>query len=229
MQSEDEKQACLLIIQCDFSHADGDLIACARYRIYDMRAKALLEDSSGPRPATHVLFIIHLPVQAVQTSFVGFQGDPWVSCHIDELRKSKEGALTLEVAQGALISELFYGGPKRNQPPLSEVEEVFDSDQSKQDDNGEKVEEGEGREEDMLKECPISTAESQEGNEEAAFRVQISTDNTQEATKRVELLIPHIPQEPSFPLGEWHPFQVSNVIHMYLNMFLAFYQEPISA
>ena len=122
MRREDERQACLLIIQCDFGHADGDLIACARYRIYDMRAKALLQFSSGLSHTTHVLFIIHLPVQAVQSSFVGFQGDPWVSCHIDELRRSGEGTLTLEVAQGAPISELFYGGRRKDRAPSPEVE-----------------------------------------------------------------------------------------------------------
>ena len=113
VRGDNDRDACLLIIQCDSGHINGDLIACARYRIYDMRAKALLNKDGESRRSslTHVLFIVHLPVQAVQSSFVGFQGDPWVSCHIDELRASDEGALTLERAQGASISELFYGGP----------------------------------------------------------------------------------------------------------------------
>ena len=112
-KGDNSPQKHLLIIQCDSGHINSDLIACARYRIYDMRAKALLNKDGESRRncLTHVLFIVNLPVQAVQSSFVGFQGDPWVSCHIDELRTSDEGALTLEGAEGASISELFYGGP----------------------------------------------------------------------------------------------------------------------
>ena len=106
--------ACLLVIQSDFSHADGDLIACARYRIYDERAKALLQIEAGISHPTHVLFLIHLPVHTVRSSFVGFQGDPWVSCHIDELRRGSEGGFSLEDARGATISEIFYGGPGIN-------------------------------------------------------------------------------------------------------------------
>ena len=77
-----------------------------------MRAKALLNQSQSSH-TTHVLFIINLPVQVAQSSFVGFQGDPWVSCHIDELRPGEKGAITLEGAQGLAVSELFYGGLER--------------------------------------------------------------------------------------------------------------------
>ena len=123
MQEEGSEKACLLIIQCDSGHN----IACARYRIYDMRAKALLSKSQWI-PITHVLFIIHLPVQAVQSSFVSFQGDPWVSCHIDELRASEEGAITLEEAQGVSISELFYGGLEERRETEPELKvQVSDS------------------------------------------------------------------------------------------------------
>ena len=92
-----------------------------------MRAKALLSKSQSI-PITHVLFIIHLPVQAVQSSFVSFQGDPWVSCHIDELRASEEGAITLEGAQGVSISELFYGGVEQRRETEPELKtQVSDS------------------------------------------------------------------------------------------------------
>ena len=59
---------------------------------------------------THVVFIIHLPVHVAHSTFVGFQGAPWISCHIDELRPSNKNAITLEVAQEVTVSELFYGG-----------------------------------------------------------------------------------------------------------------------
>ena len=99
---------CLLIIQCDSGHINGDLIACARYRIYDMRVKALHNKSKCH--ITHVVFIVHLPVHISQSTFVGFQGDPWISCHIDQLRPSGENDITLEVAQGMSVSQIFYGG-----------------------------------------------------------------------------------------------------------------------
>ena len=105
---KESERPCLLIIQCDSGHINGDLIACARYRIYDKRANALLNRSKSHH-VTHVVFIIHLPVQVIQSTFVGFQGDPWVSCHIDELRPSDTNAITLELAQGTRISRLFYG------------------------------------------------------------------------------------------------------------------------
>ena len=74
-----------------------------------MRTKAVLNRSRFS-VITHVVFIIHLPVQVANSTFVGFQGDPWVSCHIDQLRPSDKNAFTLEVAQGVSVSQLFYGG-----------------------------------------------------------------------------------------------------------------------
>ena len=108
-RSTQTKKPCLLIIQCDSGHINGDLIACARYRIYDMRAKALLNRSTCS-VMTHVVFIIHLPVHVAHSTFVGFQGAPWISCHIDRLRRSDKNAFTLEVAQEASVSQLFYSG-----------------------------------------------------------------------------------------------------------------------
>ena len=91
------------MIQCDSGHLNGDLIACARYRIYDIRAKADKDQT------THVLFIIHLPRQ-VSSSLVGFQGEPWISVHIDDLNTSEEDVVELQDAiGGAYISDMFIG------------------------------------------------------------------------------------------------------------------------
>ena len=95
------------MIQCDSGHLNGDLIACARYRIYDKRAEASLRHER--EGCTHVLFIIHLPRQTVGSSFVGFQGEPWISTHIDDLRPTKGGAITLQKVMGVSISQLFCG------------------------------------------------------------------------------------------------------------------------
>ena len=96
------KKKRLVIIQCDCGHLNGDLIAYARYRICDLRLK------SDPGQITHVLFVIHLPrLFAKSYSFVGFQGDPWISYHIDDLRPSTSNA-----DFGLAFSKLFIGTSK---------------------------------------------------------------------------------------------------------------------
>ena len=95
------------MIQCDSGHVNGDLIACARYRIYDKRAEALHRNKR--KGSTHVLFIIHLPRQVVGSPFVGFQGDPWISSHIDDLRPARDSTITLHEAMNVSISQLFFG------------------------------------------------------------------------------------------------------------------------
>ena len=106
-------------------YTTDDLIACARHRIYDMRAKAARELTETEAVGTHVLFVVHLPVQTMQSSLVGFQGEPWISAHIDEIRPTSEGNITLDIAQGISISKLFYG-------PLDDktIEQVIETKQT---------------------------------------------------------------------------------------------------
>ena len=92
-----------MIVQCDSGHLHGDLIACARHRIYDLRAKA------DKMLATHVLFIVHLPQQVSSSSFVSFQGDPWISSHIDDLRQPSDTVVSTKEAITMTISEVFLG------------------------------------------------------------------------------------------------------------------------
>ena len=91
----------MVIIQCDSGHANGDLIACARNRIYDVRSEKERD--------THVVFVIHLPHQAANSSFVGFQGDPWISVHIDDLRPTSDSTIMPYEAMDTAISQLFLG------------------------------------------------------------------------------------------------------------------------
>ena len=98
---EEDESSILVIIQCDSGHANGDLIACARNRIYDVRSEKERD--------THVVFVIHLPHQAAYSSFVGFQGDPWVSVHIDDLRPTSDSTIMPYEAMGTAISQLFLG------------------------------------------------------------------------------------------------------------------------
>ena len=123
--TRDSFQNFLLIIQCDSGHLYGDLLACARYRIDDERAK--IESHKG-QGLTHVLFIIHLPRQAEtqKSSFVGFQGGSWISAHIDDIRAPSESALTLDDALSSPISQLFYSRHIRsegNEEPMEGLDE----------------------------------------------------------------------------------------------------------
>ncbi len=120
-----------MIIQCDSGHLNSDLIACARYRVCDEAIRGnkknkihdgrdSRDDNSGDSenkiPITHVLFIIRLPQQEVKSQFVGFQGDPWISVHIGDLRPTSEATVIPEQAVNAFISELFIG--RRESIPL---------------------------------------------------------------------------------------------------------------
>lgn len=96
---------CLIVIQCDSGHVNGDLIACARHRICNMRAKARTNDYHS---ITHVLFIVRLPVHTVNLSFVGFQSEPWISYHIDKLSAGEMGDIGFEYTQKISISKIFH-------------------------------------------------------------------------------------------------------------------------
>ena len=100
-RTEGDNCSILVIIQCDSGHANGDLIACARNRIYDARSEKEGE--------THIVFVIHLPHQAANSSFVGFQGDPWISVHIDDLRPTSDSTIMPYEAMDSTISQLFLG------------------------------------------------------------------------------------------------------------------------
>lgn len=61
----------------------------------------------------HILFIIHLPPKDVQSSFVGFQSDPWISTHIDDLTPSN---FPLTEAIDKPMSQLFVAEAKSEGP-----------------------------------------------------------------------------------------------------------------
>lgn len=110
----------LVIVQCDSGHLNSDLIACARYRIHE---EALKAENQGQKNTTHILFIIRLPQQVVKSQFVGFQSDPWVSMHIDDLRTTTKSTVLPEEALNASISELFIGQIINEQPHQSMISE----------------------------------------------------------------------------------------------------------
>ncbi len=116
-----------MIIQCDSGHLNSDLIACARYRVCDEAIQAKSKNRIRSRDdTTHVLFVIRLPQQEIKSQFVGFQGDPWISVHIDDLRPTSEATVIPEQALSASISEIFIGqlnDRKQLSPDNNEIEE----------------------------------------------------------------------------------------------------------
>lgn len=58
---------------------------------------------------SHVLFIIHLSRQEACSSLIGFQGDPWISYHIDDLKPSLDKVVSTSDALKFTVSELFMG------------------------------------------------------------------------------------------------------------------------
>ena len=179
----------LLIIQCDFDHVDGNLIACARYRIYDERAKALLKAGGRIFHPTHVLFIIHIPIHAIHSSFVGYQGYHWESCHIDELRKNSEGGFNIKDVQEISISGFFY----RTQEICNDTshgiqEEILEADSTAFPQNN-------------IRKLHLQCIRLNSCIQAAASTLKGSAHNKKWATKRVRLLSDLIPTEPEFPLG----------------------------
>ena len=176
----------LLVIQCDSGHLNSDLIACARYRIYDKKAEATQQNEG--EGCTHVLFIVYHPRQVGGSSFVGFQGDPWISTHIDNLR-TKDNTITLHEAMGASISQLFYGkdtdSEEREAPNKTATLQLF-SDAAQL----------------PVERCYNAQFRRLNGcNQKAASRLQDSAQNKARATKRVAILVNLIPRNPSFPPG----------------------------
>ena len=162
-----------------------------------MRAKAFLNRFQH----THVLFIINLPVQVAESSFVGFQGDPWISCHIDDLRPSEKGAITLEGAQGVAPSQLFYGGiqlVERQMPEYKRQESdftrnveglVFERMRSAEDEEQEVEEEKDDKEETKVEHVE---REGEEGCEE-----EEKEEEMQEGEERDNMLVMDIEDEES--------------------------------
>ena len=116
-QEESEAKTSLLIVQCDSGHLNYDLIACARYRVCNEATKAKAKDQlCGATDVTHILFIVRLPQQEVKSQFVGFQGEPWISVHIDELRIWSKATILPQQAFTAKISEMFIGKYDEKKP-----------------------------------------------------------------------------------------------------------------
>ncbi len=196
-----DTDAHLLIIQCDSGHVDGDLIACARYRIYDERAKSKIQNSiHGKEDNTNVLFIIHLPRQATTSSFVGYQGDPWISTHIDDIRSPTEATITPWKAMEASISDLFYSKAKHEAVQEKRM----------QTEGEEMLAEPLGPTKQVLPQVPTPHELHATGYyqrlhyciQAAASKLQDSERNKTRSTDRVDILVGLVPKKPTLLLGK---------------------------
>ena len=151
-----------------------DLIACARYRVCDEAIKAKAKNKIRDRnDITHILFVIRLPQQEIKSQFVGFQGDPWISVHIDDLRPTSEATVIPEEALTAKISELFIGD-------FDEPEAHFQPEEEVRSESGEPREERE-----------MSISAEHDDSETDSFRDDMSEDS--HSSYEDEPYSPHLP------------------------------------
>ena len=166
-----------MLIQCDSGHLCGDLIACARYRLYDLRAKAIDNHCT----TTHVLLIVHLPRKTPTSSFVGFQGSPWICYHLDELQAHDDDMLSTQDALQKPISELFYADSFDSEfvfpNPLNDSDEDLSASGSEINKNS-------------LYQC----RRLHNCIQAAASKLRDTEDSSERATQRIETLLQIIPK-----------------------------------
>ena len=106
----------LLIVQCDSGHLDSDLIACAKYRVDDIREEQFheLQDSGSENDiqpfngCCHVLFTVLIPREHNKSSFVGFLGGDWICAHIDDFCPIYSFSSVNLALSNTPLSSLFY-------------------------------------------------------------------------------------------------------------------------
>ncbi|XP_056144422.1 E3 ubiquitin-protein ligase rnf213-alpha [Lampris incognitus] len=120
----------ILFIQCDFdedSHS-ANLIASARYSSINEINKTSQESKGGK---VFVYFITKLPRMEGGAPYVGFQGGPWRSVHIDDLRRSKDIVSDIKALRNLTISQLFE--ERMNHRESMEADEIEQHDMECED------------------------------------------------------------------------------------------------
>ena len=186
----------------------GDLIACARYRVLEERRESMQQPIQS---RTHVLFIIHLPKREFSSSFVGFQGDPWVCTHIDNLLPPEDaiGTPQLQDVMGHSISKLFYqaeNAPRQDsdddidiEPDTQYIDDDMEHDSTEVPELDQEplhlVSEGQIHFCIRLHGCIHAAVSRVEDNESHSL-------SKSRAKQRVDILLRLIPKEPSGVIGE---------------------------
>ena len=114
----------LLIVQCDSTDQNLNLVACSRHLLIEefremekelgeMEKELGEMDKDSEEDFTscsHVLMIVQLPrVAGGCREFVGVQGEEWLSVHIDELCPPSEEIPPIEALMDRSVSEIFEG------------------------------------------------------------------------------------------------------------------------
>ena len=122
----------LLIVQCDSGHINGDLIACAKYRLEDIIQEeskiyqlqqpdkllspgiedptVLHQPAGKPTGHFHVLLTVYLPRKHGDSKFVSFLGGEWKCTHIDDFFPVHSFSPVTALARGEqqkTLSQLF--------------------------------------------------------------------------------------------------------------------------
>ncbi|XP_035863121.1 E3 ubiquitin-protein ligase rnf213-alpha-like [Sander lucioperca] len=100
----------VLIIQTDYDEDSRrrNILSSAKYSCINEINKWATTDNTK----TFVYFVTKLPRIEGGTSYIGFQGGPWRSVHIDDLRRSKEFVSDVHSLKKLCISELFEDPPE---------------------------------------------------------------------------------------------------------------------
>ncbi|KTG00736.1 hypothetical protein cypCar_00028018 [Cyprinus carpio] len=165
----------ILIIQTDFDEGFQRLnvIASAKYSSINEINKFRKEDSQK----VFVYFITKLPRMDGGTSYIGFNGGPWKSVHIDDLRRSKDIVSDIKALQCLTISQLFE--EKADEPEAMEVEEIYMEEEEKMD-----LEDNTG-----WKNVLDTTALVRSCVQSAVGMLRDQTEASTRSTKRVEILL----------------------------------------
>ncbi|XP_022619645.1 E3 ubiquitin-protein ligase rnf213-alpha-like [Seriola dumerili] len=157
----------VLIIQTEYdedSHRKN-ILSSAKYSCINEMSKWATTDNTK----TFVYFVSKLPRIEGGTSYVGFQGGPWMSVHIDDLRRSKEFVSDVHSLKNLHISDLF-----EDPPEAMETEEHIGVTQNDSADLGDLFDT-----EDLVKSCVQS----------AVSMLRDAEDSGELSTKRIENLL----------------------------------------
>ncbi|XP_059197009.1 E3 ubiquitin-protein ligase rnf213-alpha-like [Centropristis striata] len=159
----------VLIIQSDYDEESHgrNILSSAKYSCINEMNKSVTTGDTK----TFVYFITKLPRIEGGTSYVGFQGGPWKSVHIDALRRSKEFVSDVHSLKNLRISELFKDPP--------EVMETEDPTSVAENDDDSNVLGGLSDISDVMRSCVQS----------AVSMLRDAADGGQLSTKRVENLL----------------------------------------
>ncbi|XP_034559632.1 E3 ubiquitin-protein ligase rnf213-alpha-like isoform X2 [Notolabrus celidotus] len=115
----------VLVIQTDYEEdaRKRKVFSSAKYACINEINKLATTDNAKPL----VYFVTKLPRIEGGTSYVGFQGGPWRSVHIDDLRRSNEFATDVYFLKNLCISEIFEDPPEAMETEDADVPQNDDS------------------------------------------------------------------------------------------------------